>query len=215
MVERDSTPFLRPANEVTVVGVDVGGPRKGFHAVALQGGLFLARTESCSAVDICTWCRARDARVIAVDAPCRWRYNGRMRPCESALAAEGMACFATPSRENAENNAFYGWMLNGAALYALLERHFPLFNGVRRHVRVCAETFPQAVACALARKIVRAKKKKTVRAALLRATGLDPALLPNIDYIDAALCALAARHLYLGSFRAYGEAGGGFIVVPR
>src|SRR5262245_51895688 len=70
-----------------VVGIDVGGSRKGFHAVALEAGRYLARTESRSAEEIREWCRAQDARIVAVDAPCRWRLNGRMRECERALSA--------------------------------------------------------------------------------------------------------------------------------
>ncbi|HKA45948.1 MAG TPA: DUF429 domain-containing protein [Burkholderiales bacterium] len=198
-----------------VVGIDVGGSRKGFHAVALEAGRYLARTESRSAEEIREWCRAQDARIVAVDAPCRWRLNGRMRECERALSAQRLSCYATPSREDAQKNAFYRWMLNGAALYALLETDFPLFDGTHRAGRCCIETFPHAVACSLAGKIVSAKKKRPVRSKLLRVAGLDPALLPNIDYIDAALCALTAFHVHRGSFRAHGDAAGGFIVVPR
>jgi len=197
------------------VGIDVGGSRKGFHAVALEAARYHARIESLSAEEICAWCRAQDACIVAVDAPCRWRLNGRMRECERMLAAQRLSCYATPSREDAQKSAFYQWMLNGAALYALLETDFPLFDGTRRTGRFCIETFPHAVACSLAGKIVSAKKKKPVRSELLRTAGLDPALLPNIDYVDAALCALTAFHVHRGSFRAFGDTAAGFIVVPR
>ena len=200
--------------DVTVAGVDVGAARKGFHAVALNDGSYLDRITSCSAAEIAAWCRAQDARVVAIDAPCRWRLNGRMRECERALFAQKIFCYPTPNREDAERKTFYRWMLNGAALYELLEIHFPLFDGTPRSGRTCVETFPQAVGCALAGKILSAKEKKTNRADVLRAAGLDPARLPNIDYIDAGLCALAAQHLQRGTFRAYGAPGDGFIVVP-
>ena len=60
-----------------------------------------------------------------------------------------------------------------------------------------------------------AKEKKQNRREVLRAANLDVTKLPNIDYVDAALCALAADHLLRGSFKAYGTADDGFIVVPQ
>ncbi len=199
----------------TVVGIDVGGVRKGFHAVALRDGAFLDRTESGSPAEIAAWCRARDARVVAIDAPCRWRVNGKARACERDLAGARISCFSTPSREKASGNPFYAWMINGAALYERLEEAFPLFDGRLSAQPMCVETFPQAVAYALAGKALPAKEKKQNRREVLRAANLDVTKLPNIDYVDAALCALAADHLLRGSFKAYGTADDGFIVVPQ
>src|SRR5262245_48442062 len=82
-----------------VVGIDVGGPKKGFHAVALRDGTYFDRTESRSAREISDWCHALGACVVAVDAPCRWRRGERARQCERDLAAARISCFATPSRE--------------------------------------------------------------------------------------------------------------------
>jgi predicted nuclease with RNAse H fold len=198
-----------------VVGIDVGGPRKGFHAVALRDGSYFDRSASCSAQEISNWCNELDAGVVAVDAPCRWRTGEPARRCERELLDEHISCYWTPSRERAEGHAFYQWMLNGAALYRLLEERFPLANGDYGSGRVCIETFPHAVACALAGRPVSAKKKREVRLEVLRGTGLDTSGLRNIDYIDAALCALAALHMQRGTHKAFGEASDGFIVVPR
>ncbi len=44
-------------SEQIVVGVDVGGPRKGFHAVALRDGSYLSRSASKDAGWIVNWCR--------------------------------------------------------------------------------------------------------------------------------------------------------------
>ena len=77
------------------------------------------------------------------------------------------------------------------------------------------ETFPQAVACALAGKVVSAKQKSTVRRALLREAGFDTTPFTNIDTIDAALCALTAQFLLKNTFKSYGEAVEGFIVAPK
>ena len=199
----------------TVVGVDVGGPVKGFHAVALRGTRFLGRVQSTAPAEIRDWCLDHGAVVVGVDAPCRFRKGNVGRAAERDLAAQRLHAFATPSREAAERNRFYGWMLNGAALYAALEPAFPLYQGERVSAATCFETFPQAVACALAGRVLAARNKCVDRRRLLEHTGLDTRDLPNIDFVDAALCAVAASHVYAGTFSSYGERASGFIFVPK
>jgi hypothetical protein len=132
--------------------------------------------------------------------------------------AEGIWCFSSPSlavaRAHPKNH--FGWMLNGAELFQRLEPSHPLLNQRSGPVSapVCFETFPQAVACALSGEIVSAKQKRTVRRTLLVKAGIDITHLTNIDLVDAALCALTAHHLALGTFTTYGELPSGFIVVP-
>ena len=198
-----------------VVGIDVGGARKGFHAVCLRAGEFHSRTSSCVPGEIADWCLAINATAVAVDAPCSWSLSRHGRACEKSLAAEKISCFATPSEKVARVKAWYEWMRNGASLYAALIPSFPLFDGRMSTRRACMETFPQAVACALAGRIVSAKQKRHERAELLRSLGIDVSMLPNIDYIDAALCAVAASSAYNGTFKAYGDATDGLIVVPK
>ena len=184
---------------IVVVGIDVGGPRKGFHAVALRDGGYLANFPTLDAKLMACWCYELNASVIGIDAPCRWSITGRARPAERELAGEGIHTFATPTREAAENRDFYGWMRNGAELYSHIEPRYQLFDGSNAASRqVCFETFPHAVACAIAGKIVSAKQKRIVRPELLRDAGIDATRLTNIDLIDAALCALAANHLLAG-----------------
>ena len=108
-----------------VVGVDVGGPKKGFHAVALQGGQYREKLSALIAADIAEWCRRLKASVVGIDAPCRWSLTGRARPCERALAAEGLYTFATPSQAKGEAHPFYRWMVKGADLYRCLEPSYP------------------------------------------------------------------------------------------
>jgi predicted nuclease with RNAse H fold len=204
-----------PIPETVVVGIDVGGPRKGFHAVAIRDGVYHDQFVSPDPPTLATWCIQVGARAVAVDAPCRWSRTGRARPAERALAAEGIHAFATPSLAAAEGCDFYRWMLNGAALYRVIEAHFRLFDGGNAATGpICCETFPQAVACALAGKVVPARGKGAVRRDLLREVGIDTAPLANIDLVDAALCALAAQALLNGRYRTYGDATEGFIVVP-
>ena len=44
--------------------------------------------------------------------------------------------------------------------------------------------------------------------------GYDLTLLTNIDFIDAALCAVAAREFRQGRFALFGRKDEGFIVLP-
>ena len=105
-------------------------------------------------------------------------------------------------------------MHNGAALYDVIEPHFPLFDGGNAvSDPVCCETFPQAVACALAGKVVSARRNHRAQGTA-PSGGIAMKPLSNIDVVDAALCALAAQALFAGRFKTYGDAGEGFIVVP-
>jgi predicted nuclease with RNAse H fold len=207
------------SSSIIVAGVDVGGSRKGFHCVALRDGAYLDQFASLHAAKIAAWCDRIGVRFIGVDAPCRWSATGRARPAERELMAEKIWCFSTPSRRTAETHPkdHFRWMLNGAELFEHLENTHALFAGNfgRLTCTICFETFPQAVACALAGTIVPAKQKRTVRRDLLNRAGVDISKLTNIDKVDAALCALAAHHFALGTFKTYGEAMTGLIVVPR
>ena len=131
---------------------------------------------------------------------------------------EKIWCFSTPTREKAEKHPKdnFRWMLNGAELYVNLETTHPLFDGNSQQTspRVCFETFPQAIACALAGKIVPAKKKRSIRRELLNRANIDTSKLTNIDQIDAALCAFTAHQLALRNYKCYGDTASAFIIVP-
>ena len=184
--------------------------------MALRAGTYLGRFHSLEAAETAAWVRALEPRAVGIDAPCRWSADGRMRPAERALAGRGISCFATPGRGRGETHGFYAWMRNGMGLYERLGADHRLFDGRGPAAgRVVFETFPQAVACALAGKVLSAKDKRRERRALLEAAGIATGALGPLDYIDAALCALAAHRLALGDWEALGDAGSGFIVVPR
>jgi hypothetical protein len=59
--------------KIIVAGIDVGGPRKGFHAVALSGETYLGKFESSHAAEVAAWCRQIGACVVAIDASSKWR----------------------------------------------------------------------------------------------------------------------------------------------
>jgi predicted nuclease with RNAse H fold len=198
-----------------VIGIDVGGPKKGFHAVVLCDSQIVARTRTNDPVALARWCVEQKADVVAVDAPCRWRGPKLARSAERELAAEGIACYYAPTEKRAREHAFYQWMLPGADLYAALSPHFTLYTGSPSKGPVVMETFPQAVACALAGQIVSAKEKRTVRQNLIQSSGIPMHGDETMDDIDALLCAVAGTAFAHGKFKTYGDAADGFIVVPR
>jgi len=203
-----------------VVGIDVGGKRKGLHAVALKDGAYDGQCCSKDLAEIVDWCRNTvHAQVIVIDAPCRWSTDGRARPAERQLMAEGIWCFSTPTRNMALNhrNNHYGWMLYGEQLFRALETTHPVCNdwpflvGTRR----CFETFPHAVTSALGKQPVSARNKRRDREALLRKARIDTTKLTNIDLVDAGICALTAHFAASGeSCKRYGEPATGWIIVP-
>jgi predicted nuclease with RNAse H fold len=90
----------------TVVGIDVGGKAKGFHAVALRNSDFVDKTETTDPAVIIAWCRKQGATVVAVDAPCGWSQAGKSRLAERSLniVNEPIHCFFPPMRNHALNN---------------------------------------------------------------------------------------------------------------
>jgi predicted nuclease with RNAse H fold len=201
--------------ERTVVGVDVGGMKKGFHAVALRDNQIVAKLTRCSTLEVATWCRQQGAAAVGIDAPCQWSLTGRARSCERELAGLGMSVFCTPSQAVGEVHPFYGWMVNGAELFRLLVPDYRLYDGRTALLDpLCFETFPQAIACSLAGRNLSAKNKRADRRRLLVQAGISSEALPTIDDIDAALCALSAQHVLAGRFKAYGDAAEGFILLP-
>jgi len=199
------------------VGIDVGGDKKGFHAVALRDHFF-EKFSSTNPEDIVKWCVDR-ADVVAVDAPCRWSQSSSSRVAERDLriAEKKIHSFATPTRDVAlaHKKHFYDWVFNGEKLYRLLAPRYPLFNGVPTSGSISFETFPQAIVCSLAGKVVPAKPKSSGRRKVLRESGYDEVVLPNIDFVDAALCALTAEAFANRRTIHFGNSAEGFIVVPR
>ena len=204
------------AAKSTVVGIDVGGERKGFHAVALQGGIFAATLAASDPAVIASWCRQMKAAVVAVDAPCGWSDGGASRLAERSLAIGGnkISCFATPTRARANRSNFYKWVFNGERLYRQLAKHYVLFDGSRRVGPACFETFPHAVVCALAGRVVAARPKRETRRNALRQRGYDVGSLTNVDFVDAGLCAITADAFVHGRVQLFGNKVEGFIVVP-
>lgn len=208
------------ASRSRVVGIDVGGARKGFHAVALENGQYLAQKKTTDAREMVAW-SVQDirAQVIAIDAPCRWSLDGRARPSERELMRKGIFCFSSTTREKAlvHPTDNFGWMLRGEELFQALEVTHPLFNGLPSPDECYSfETFPHAVTWHLRGGNANAKRKKLERTELLQAAGIQLPLPAGIDTIDAALCALTAHLIAAGAeLLKFGDEQTGYIVVPK
>jgi predicted nuclease with RNAse H fold len=206
----------------TVVGIDVGGAKKGYHAVAFTDGKYVGHTTSGNVETIAVWVKEQGAQVVAVDAPCGWSTDGGSRPCERELQRIGISSFYTPTRERAilSKRDFYGWVFNGEALYVELKAHFPLYSGgvVEAGRPFCFETFPHAITWQLRGGQADAKKKRDQRRELLewKLGQEEAANLKGIDFKDAALCAWMAAHAVAGgSLHALGDVESGFLLVPE
>lgn len=213
-------PYKKPRkaadSAATVIGIDVGGPAKGFHAVAMNGRQ-LTKFEHTDPAKIAAWCQEQGARVVAVDAPSGWSETGKSRQAERDLKLKGVKihCFSTPTRAVAKRKAFYNWVFNGERLYKKLADHYCLFDGQHTHGPICIETFPNAIVCAWHGRVVSATPKVPKRRAILKKEGFDDSVLPNIDYVDAALCALAARAFLHRNTISFGKDPEGWIVIPK
>lgn len=197
----------------------MGGARKGFHAVLLEGRSVVDQLNTTDAETLASWCLR--AERIAIDAPCGWALPGeRSRLCERQLLAAGIHCFATPTRAAAlaSPSNFYGWMLRGEALYGALQQRGIAVARDREALqgRCCFESFPHGITIALSAQIeVRAALKLEQRSALLQRFGIPLNGLSSIDWIDAAVCALAAQLLFEPRpLQIYGESEGGLLVLP-
>jgi predicted nuclease with RNAse H fold len=199
----------------TVVGIDVGGIVKGYHAVAINGQVILGAKASTDPADILAFCLSHQANVVAVDAPCGWSCNGSSREAERGLLRKRVSCFSTPSAEKAQKSSFYGWVFNGAALYEKLHNHYALFDGNKTADMCCIETFPHAVVCALAGSVVTAKPKAVTRRQALESQNYKTDLLNNVDFLDAALCAISANYFSKNNFQSFGNNEEGYIVIPN
>lgn len=201
------------------VGIDVGGSKKGFHGVALEGRKLIGKIHSSDVQQIVSWCtQTVFAEIVAVDAPCRWAQEGKSRPAERQLMGQRILCYSTPIRDVAVSHKtnFYGWVLRGEELFAALEPYFPLYTGKGSlESKCCFETFPHAITWHLRGGKASGKLKRIQRTELLRAAGIDTRSFQNIDFIDAALCALAAQSYSKSDFCKYGEEETGYIIVPK
>lgn len=204
---------------LTVVGIDVGGLKKGFHAIAIQNGRYHSRKQTDDIADLVKWCRETvKAKVIGIDAPCLWSSDGRARPAERQLMKMGIWCFSTPSIGVAHRHPknHFGWMLQGAALFGALSSTHPLCLQLPPPDGVfCFETYPHAITWHLRGGNAKAKSKRPQRSRLLKEAGIDLGKPSGIDWVDAALCGVTALSVATqGRCVCFGDGASGLIIVP-
>ncbi|MFM7129498.1 MAG: DUF429 domain-containing protein [bacterium] len=208
-----------PPTTLITAGVDVGGPRKGFHAVVLKNGRFLDQTRTTDESALAQWLINHNTRHIGIDSPCRWRATSQPRLAETALAQSGISCFFTPGRSDATAHptGYYNWMLQGEKLYLKLNQTHPLYSGNPDCISepACFETYPHAIACRLSGQKLQARHKLPDRARILQQNHIMLPSFHEIDFIDAALCALMALQFSKMQFTALGDTDGGLIILPN
>jgi predicted nuclease with RNAse H fold len=203
------------ASQKITIGIDVGGIKKGFHAVANRDGLYLAQFHSIHPDEVASWVLSHNPSAVAIDAPSMFSLNSGSRKAERDLVSNGMRCFYTPTRALAAKSRFYDWVFNGELLYQKLG--LPIFMGEQSQETCVIETFPHAVQMSLwAGDLHPVGNKRSVRETTLALkANYDTSQLSNIDFIDAALCAVSADYFAHHQFTAYGCKTEGYIVLPK
>ena len=189
-----------------VIGIDVGGKRKGFHAVLLSSQKIQAIFKHTDPVQIVVWSLSHQPVAIAVDAPCGWSTSGGSRESERSLAHRGkrIPCFCTPTRARAALSRFYDWVFNGEQLYQAFQRQSitPI------------ETYPHGVSEIILQRNPLPAKKQARRQVALAKMGLLNPCLKSVDFRDAALAALTADAFREHQTHAFGNDSEGKIHLP-
>lgn len=187
-----------------VAGVDVGGPRKGFHVAVLGPGDVVAVARAATVDEVVARCGG--AVLVGVDAPAAWAPPGeRSRPDERAFTRAGICGIRyTPDEATARarTDGYLDWVWQGLALYGALHA-----AGLGT-----AEVFPTA---SWTRWL--GPRGRRPRGAWsgdgmgrLRAGGLDDAgVATDQDQRDAVAAALTARQATAGTVERFGA-----LVVP-
>jgi predicted nuclease with RNAse H fold len=198
---------------MTVVGIDVGGKKKGFHACAIDGREIVAGPTQLTDVDTAVaWVRKFTPTTVALDSPFEPAPEGtRSREDEKTLNRAVCRIRWTPDQAGLEGKPYFAWILHGLELYEALRTAIP---GAER-----IEVFPTA---AWTEWIGPRKKKRraawtTAGMETLGNSALDLDDLDsktgkstlNQDDRDAIAAALVARQYEAGETTAYGK-----IIVP-
>ena len=182
------------------IGVDVGGPRKGFDVAVVEGDGLVGLRSRQSVDDVVNWVRTTGPAVVAIDSPRSCAPRGTThRPDERALRAAVCGIRWTPPRAELDGNPYYEWIVEGLRIYGALESQpceviecFPTASWTRWHG-------PR-----------NGRPRSAWTSEALGELGLEglPARL-NQDQRDAIAAALTARAYEEGRAELFGE-----IVVP-
>jgi predicted nuclease with RNAse H fold len=184
----------------TWLGVDVGGARKGFDCALVDESRLAGLWARLDHEGVLALVGRSRPELVAIDSPCCCAPVGRTsREDERLLGRAVCGIRWTPDQAEVRSNPYYGWVVEGLALYEALER-----RGVRT-----IEVFPTA---SWTRWLgPRAGRSRTAwTTAGLAALPLDG--LParsNQDVRDAIAAAMTARAHSGGRTEGFGQ-----IVVP-
>ena len=186
------------------MGVDVGGPAKGFDVAVIDGRRVVELCSRCSRDDVLGLAGVRRPDAIGIDSPAGCAPPGeKSRAGERALASEVCPIFYTPQESVVRSgHPFYRWMVEGFSLYEGLAAQLP---GVP-----VTEVFPSAAWTVWAGKREGRSKARWSAGALRKARLQGVPSRLSQDARDALGAALVAA-LYL---RGETEDFGG-IAVPR
>ncbi len=190
---------------MTVVGIDVGGEKKGFHGCVVDGERIVAGPQALGGVaDAVAWVAWFEPSTIAIDSPCEAAPAGlQARPDEKEFNQAGICHIRfTPALDQLAGNPYYEWIVHGLELYAALTARLPRTELI--------ETFPTA-----AWTVWHGPRGAQPRGAWSQdafdALGLRgaPARRLSQDDRDAVAAALVARQYEEGLTEAYGK-----LIVP-
>jgi hypothetical protein len=192
---------VRRAGEAELIGpwlgVDVGGPRKGFDVAVVDASCVVALAGRLSCEDVVALAAEHRPHLIGIDSPRRCAPAGATsRACERELARRVCGIRWTPDAEHLHASGYYGWVVEGLRLYRALDRPaievFPTASWTRWHG-------PR-----------RGWSRSAWSREALAALGLaGVSVRTNQDQRDAIAAALTAREHTAGRTEAIGD-----IVVP-
>ena len=210
-------PSAKPSRSAWLsLGIDVGGTKKGFHLVMLNRQRQIAGSPRVvhAQSEITQYIQDHKPAVVAIDAPCGWS-DAKSRLAERELARRGIHSHCTPTRKRARESSFYHWMFAGEKAVQAASDLRPLFTGGRSVNGRSFEVFPTATVQILKKEARPKSVSKTAwRRGLLDELGIEQASLSNLDYVDAALCALTGLFALEGNFPTFGQAGEGMLIAP-
>jgi predicted nuclease with RNAse H fold len=182
------------------IGVDVGGKRKGFDVAVVEDRALVALAGGLGRRAVAGLVETHRPALVAIDSPCRCAPRGHTsRDCERRLAAAVCGIRWTPDAKRVQAGGYFGWIVEGLALYKLL---------AERDVAVI-EVFPTASWTRwLGKRGTRSRSSWSREG--LASLGLEG--IPsrtNQDQRDAIAAAATARLCTAGATEAIGE-----IVVP-
>lgn len=175
---------------MVIVGIDVGGVKKGFHVSVLEGGEgFVELQNFHSPEEIVGYLRGFDSlKLVAIDCPPRAQINGpRTRLTERQINQAGFKVQWT-RRSPMEPDE---WMLNGEKLWKSLEKLSPQVQMI--------ETFPTIVSSELG------NCELVLPLKLLKGGQVERAGYK--DFVDSCLCAWAGLRYLRGEARGFGKEG--------